>query len=206
MEAVEHFLIANVGNTSTDGSEYEEFTIDKDLFKGMIMEDIELLSKIFRDKLVIPEFRKFTTQLKFIYHQILQTKLKDPGQLASYIPQLARADPNWFGISVCTCDGQRWSIGDTKVPYTVQSTCKPINYALALTEYGNDHVHKYIGKEPSGITFNAIALDRQNKPHNPMINSGAIMSVALLQPERDLADRFDWLQSKYSKLAGKQHV
>ena len=68
---------------------------------------------------------------------------------------------------------------------------------MALSEYDNDFVHKYVGKEPSGASFNQIVLDRENKPHNPMINAGAIMVSSLLHREDDAADRFDWLQSKY---------
>ena len=91
------------------------------------------------------------------------------------------------------------------MPYTVQSTCKPINYALDITEYGADHVHQYIGKEPSGCKFNSIALDPQNRPHNPMINSGAIMACALYHPEKDAADRFDVMHQQYRQLTGGEY-
>lgn len=32
-----------------------------------------------------------------------------------------------------------------------------------------------------------------DKPHNPMINSGAIIVSSLLKPELSLPDRFDWV-------------
>ena len=47
-------------------------------------------------------------------------------QVASYIPQLARYDPKYWGVSVCTVDGQRFSIGDTNTPFTLQVSRAPI--------------------------------------------------------------------------------
>jgi len=199
IDIVEHYLMSHIGHED----ESDQLSIDKDLFTGMIIDDIELLHRIFTDSLVIPDFQNFTSRVKQVFNKIRDMKwLLDEGKVATYIPQLGRADENWFGVSVCTVDGQMWSVGDTKIPYTVQSTCKPINYALNITDHGADYVHQYIGKEPSGVKFNQIALDSASKPHNPMINSGAIMSVSMFHPEMDISDRFDLLQEKYRELCG----
>ena len=77
-------------------------------------------------------------------------------------------------------DGQRYSIGDTNIPFTIQSTGKPINYAIALHELGREEVHKYVGQEPSGRMFNELVLDYNRKPHNPMVNAGAIVICSIL--------------------------
>lgn len=53
-------------------------------------------------------------------------------------------------MSVCTIDGQRFSIGDVNVPFTLQSCSKPLTYAIALEKLGQDIVHQYVGQEPSG--------------------------------------------------------
>ena len=68
-----------------------------------------------------------------------------------------------WGISICTIDGQRFSIGDVHDKFTIQSTSKPITYSLTLEELGTDEVHKYQGREPSGRMFNEIVLDHNSK-------------------------------------------
>lgn len=107
--------------------------------------------------------------------------------MATYIPQLARVDPTYFGISVCTVDGQRFNIGDTKIPFSAQSTSKPITYAIACEQRGDELVHKHVGREPSGRNFNELVLNPDGLPHNPLINSGAIMCASLIHPEKTMA-------------------
>jgi len=84
-------------------------------------------------------------------------------QVADYIPQLAKQDPSHFGIALCTIDGQRFSLGSSTMPFTLQSCCKPLNYAIALNELGADVVHGYIGQEPSGRKFNDLDLDYNSR-------------------------------------------
>jgi len=43
-----------------------------------------------------------------------------------------------------------------------------------------DEIHRYVGEEPSGVAFNAPVFDKQGRPHNPMVNAGAIMVSALI--------------------------
>ena len=65
---------------------------------------------------------------------------------------------------------------------------------------------QFIGQEPSGNNFNEICLDTNLKPHNPMINAGAIMAASLIKPDMNLADRFDFIQSLFRRLAGGLYV
>ena len=152
--------------------------MDYDTFVECMEPSIVLLDKVFGNKLIIPDFKDFTTNIKNIYEKI---KLIKDGNVADYIPQLARVDPNKLGISITTIDGQQYSIGDIKEYFCVQSCCKPINYAMALEEHGMDKVHHYVGREPSGRSFNELALNKYGKPHNPLINSGAIMTCSLIK-------------------------
>ena len=66
-----------------------------------------------------------------------------------------------------------------------------------------DEVHHYVGREPSGRGFNELVLNKYNKPHNPLINSGAIMTSSLIQREAVPADRFDYVLNKWGELSGK---
>ncbi|XP_033727831.1 glutaminase kidney isoform, mitochondrial-like isoform X1 [Pecten maximus] len=128
------------------------------------------------------------------------------GKVATYIPILARADPDSWGVSVCTVDGQRHSIGDVKDPFTIQSVSKTLTYASILNDRGSEKVHEYIGYEPSGHSFNKIRLDVNGKPHNPMINTGAILACSLLKPEMDKRQRFNYVKNKFQNLAGGEFM
>ena len=102
------------------------------------------------------------------------------GAVATYIPELGRADPHWFGIAVATLDGAVHAVGDADRPFTIQSISKPLMYALILDDLGEAAVRARIGVEPTGDAFNAIALaPATGTPLNPMVNAGAIAAAAL---------------------------
>jgi len=106
------------------------------------------------------------------------------GQVASYIPELARVEPDDFGICIATADGFVYEVGDTRQPFTIQSVSKPLTYGLALEQNGEDAVLAKIGVEPSGDAFNAISLQPQTgAPMNPLINAGAIAACGLIAGE-----------------------
>ncbi|XP_043234717.1 glutaminase liver isoform, mitochondrial-like isoform X3 [Amphibalanus amphitrite] len=176
---------------------------DEDIFKGMIMDNIDIVNKALTGEMVIPQFETFCAHIEEIYETCQEFQ---DGKAACYIPQLDRVDAELWGVSLCTIDGQRYSVGDVEVPFTIQSVSKPIGYAIACADNGPDFVHKYVGQEPSGRSFNELCLDNNNKPHNPMINSGAIMVSTLLRPELDIADRFDYIFKKYKKMTGGEYL
>lgn len=103
------------------------------------------------------------------------------GAVANYIPELAAADPDHFGICLATVDGQVYEVGDSRQPFTIQSISKPFVYGLALEDRGAEAVLARVGVEPSGEAFNSIVFDeRSNRPFNPMVNAGAIATTALI--------------------------
>ena len=78
-----------------------------------------LVSRAFKGQLVIPEFSDFMEDIMEVYERCLGNM---SGKPADYIPQLARGDPTKWGVSLCTTDGQRFSVGDVKDEFSIQST------------------------------------------------------------------------------------
>ncbi|MBB5118952.1 glutaminase [Streptomyces eurocidicus] len=162
-----------------------------------------IIERAARGELAVPDFPALVGDLQRIYQEVCAER---SGAVATYIPQLARVEADQFAISVCTVDGQRFSIGDAEVNFCLQSVSKPVSYCLTLEEHGPDTVHRHVGREPSGQGFNELTFNKAGLPHNPMINAGAIMSCALIQPGLDAADRFDYVADTWKRLAGGSGV
>jgi glutaminase len=125
------------------------------------------------------------------------------GNVADYIPELARVDPDAFGICIATRDGHVYEVGDTRAPFTIQSVSKPLAYGLALDDHGEAVVLAKVGVEPSGDAFNAISLRPQDgAPLNPLINAGAIAVSGLVKG--DTAQRkIERILDTFSRYAGR---
>ena len=100
-------------------------------------------------------------------------------------------------------------IGDTKVAFSAQSCSKPITYCIAVEENNNKHevngqeyVHNFVGREPSGRNFNDLSVNHENIPHNPMINAGSIMSVSLIDYLAPPAHRYKKIKHYWERLSG----
>ena len=129
---------------------------------------------------------------------------KDRGAVASYIPELALADPNWFGLSVVTVDGQSVDVGDHQQTFTIQSVSKPFTFGLAIETYGAERVAKHVGVEPSGDAFNAIELQNgTNRPFNPMVNAGAIAASALIRGDSH-EERYQRILDTFERFTGRR--
>lgn len=125
------------------------------------------------------------------------------GTVATYIPELAKADPNWFGISVVTTDGQVFDFGDAQQLFTIQSISKPFMFGLALEDHGREAVLKKVGVEPTGEAFNSIVLDEaSNRPFNPMVNAGAIATADLIQG-KDFSERITRMLAMFGRYCGR---
>lgn len=127
----------------------------------------------------------------------------DEGAVATYIPELAKADPRTFGICLATTDGCVYEAGDAGAGFTIQSISKPFVYGLALEDRGPGAVRAKIGVEPTGEAFNAIRLAPDTgRPLNPMVNAGAIATTGLVAG-RSPEDRLARLVAMLSLHAGR---
>src|SRR5260221_4286972 len=103
------------------------------------------------------------------------------GKVATYIPELAKADPDWFGICLVTANGAIYEAGDSRQPFTIQTISKPFIYGLAIEDNGRDLVQQKVGVEPTGDAFNSISRDpATGRPRSPMISAGAIAAAGLI--------------------------
>jgi glutaminase len=119
---------------------------------------------------------------KYLEDLYLKYKSLREGAVASYIPELAKVEPDLFSICVITVDGQVYPVGDYNQLFTIQSISKVFVYGMALEEHGRDYVLTKVGVEPTGEAFNSIILDERSKrPYNPMVNAGAIATTSLIK-------------------------
>lgn len=174
-------------------------SVSLEQFEEILSDCFTLVESAVTDRFVVPRFSQFSGSISSLFEECKEIR---DGAVADYIPQLARVDPEQFAVAVTTIDGQCAAYGDYDTAHSVQSSGKPILYALALEEHGETYVHRHVGREPSGHHFNELALNPQGLPHNPMINAGAIMSCSMVNPKNPLADRFGGLLHTWSRLSG----
>ncbi len=114
------------------------------------------------------------------------------GHLATYIPALAMVDPNKLGISLMYAKGDTFNVGDYDLKFSIQSISKVISLILALRDIGEEALFSKVGYEASDEPFNTMyKLDFDQKPPNPMINSGAILTTSLIKGQA--LEKFDRL-------------
>lgn len=107
--------------------------------------------------------------------------MENIGQFVKDIPPLQDVDPDKFGVSICTIDGQRINFGDYKEYVTQQGISSLASFMIAQEQIGSEELLLFhMGCEPSGKAYNFLELKDDRIPHNPLINSGNIMSCALI--------------------------
>ena len=129
------------------------------------------------------------TQDQKAKEQVLNEILEDcrrftlEGQVASYIPELAKANREEIGIYVAGAE-EDYFAGDWEKGFTIQSIAKIIFLLQAVIDNGIDVVKSHVGVEATGKPFNAIDYSDSQllKEHiNPMVNIGAIAVCGMVR-------------------------
>jgi len=124
----------------------------------------------------------------------------DWGEVAGYIPELARIDPAQFAISVVLADGRLMRAGQYAQRFSIQSISKVFSLACVLARFGESIWHR-VGREPSGDRFDSILLLEQEhgRPRNPFINAGALVTTDELlagrAPKEALSEIIDFIRT-----------
>ena len=133
------------------------------------------------------------------------------GEVASYIPALAKADPNALGVYILDCNGLHSQGGDSQVRFSIQTIIKPVLLLLALMDNGEEYVRRRVGVESTGKPFDpinisdAVSQEILSEHIHPMVNMGAIVMCTLIQGET-YAQRFDRLLELTRKLANNPEI
>src|ERR671921_1410955 len=123
-----------------------------------------------------------------------------------YEPELAAEERDRFSICIVRTNGEAHQAGDHDRPFALQSISKVFVYGLALADHGGGYVLKHVGVEPSGDAFNSIVFDeRNNRPYNPMVNAGALVTTDLVRG-KDSAEKFERILGTLRSYAGNQSL
>lgn len=129
----------------------------------------------------------------------------DDGTVAGYIPILAEADPDRFGLSLVGTNGAVFEVGDTDLSFSIQSISKAFVFALACEDLGHERVHQVVGVNNTGLPFNSVMAIELNdgSPMNPMVNAGAIATTGLIRADSGEA-RWQRIVEGLSRFAGRE--
>lgn len=144
---------------------------------------------------------RMNSDINEIFNKI---KKLDSGEVADYIPELAKTNPDYYSVVVMTAEGEVFAYGDSDVKFPIESIVKPFVFSIVLDEIGSDLAMKKIGAEATGLPFNSFMADgvRNQKIQNPLVNMGAIQTVSLIS-EKDPSRKWSKILKRLSQFAGK---
>jgi len=166
-----------------------------------------LLQQALTGQLAVPDFNAFQSSIGDIYKKLGDSTCFGTVPAKAYSSwRQSLSDEKAFGLGCCTVSGQRCAFGTSKQAIPLAELTAALNYCLAQDLRGVSTVHAHTGHEPSGRGTEDMALNDDDKPHNPLVNTGAIVSCALIDPNRPTDERFDRMQSTYREAAGGNRV
>lgn len=134
--------------------------------------------------------------------------LTEKGKVATYIPALAKANPEDLGICILSMDGGIYKAGKYDKKFTIQSISKTVSLMLAILDNGEEKVFNKVGMEPTGDAFNSIVkleTTMPSKPFNPLINAGAIAIASMIKGGSS-DEKFKRLLNFFKKITGNENL
>jgi glutaminase len=136
-----------------------------------------------------------------------QFRSLDEGRVADYIPALAAAPAEAFGVCVAGVNSRIFAVGDADVAFTIQSISKVFVLALVLDALGAEKVRRLLGVNATGLPFDSVMAIELNadRTMNPMVNAGALATASLV-PGRTAREKFAAITDVLSGFAGHSLV
>ena len=125
--------------------------------------------------------------------------------MADYIPALAKASPEAFGVCVAGVHGRVFAIGDAEQEFTIQSISKLFVFALVCDTIGPAKARSKLGVNSTGLPFNSVMGVELNEDRtmNPMVNAGALATTSLV-PGGSAEEKFARIVAALSVFAGRR--
>jgi glutaminase len=132
-------------------------------------------------------------------------RANDDGEVADYIPALASASPEWFGISVVGARGRCFEIGDVETAFSIQSVSKPFVFALVCEAIGYGEARRQLGVNSTGFPFDSLMAVELNidRTMNPLVNAGAMATTSLV-PGDTADEKWERIRDGLSRFAGRE--
>src|SRR3954465_13823832 len=130
---------------------------------------------------------------------------ENSGTVADYIPVLAGASPDLFGIAVVGPRGRSFEIGDVAARFSIQSVSKPFVFALVCDTLGYEEARLRLGVNSTGFPFNSLMAVELNteRTMNPLVNAGAIATTSLA-PGATAEEKWASIRERLSMFAGRE--
>ncbi|OQR88714.1 hypothetical protein THRCLA_22810, partial [Thraustotheca clavata] len=159
-------------------AENNDVQMNYEMFQETTKASASIIEKCFGGLLCIPMFNAFRMDVQELFNEICGKN----------------NNKTMFAVSMCTIDGQRHDMGTQEnldeIKFCMEECCKPILYSMAMES--NSDIDEYISHEPSGLAAHTMALQNKNgkkRPHNPLMNTGALVSSALLLADGSSVDK-----------------
>ncbi|KAG7468847.1 hypothetical protein JOB18_024505 [Solea senegalensis] len=182
-----------------------EGTVDRSAFHRCVTGSLALILKALQGRFVIPDFSTFTEDTQKLFSRCRQLSPVQEKEKES-------VDSSRWGVSICTVDGQRLSLGDWAGALSLGEVSWPLVYGVAVEQLGSDLVHRYIGVEEFSRYESPFSLTKTGIPHSPLTEAGAIVTSSLLQlagslyAEEEEEEKYDSVLNVIRRLCNREHV